>query len=226
MRLYLSARTRLALALCFASLASIGLFFAGAWRNHSMAFSYLMWNLFLAWLPLVFSTMLERTLRHKLWSSWSALALTALWVAFLPNTFYMISDFIHIQEVRRVDVLYDVIMMTSFIMNGVLLGDLSLYAVHRQLAERLRQRTAGIIVSGVLLLCGFAIYLGRDLRWNSWDILVNPGGILIDVSDRILHPTSYPLVFTTTFGFFVLLGSVYVVLVQVARTLRNEQNGV
>jgi len=224
MRLYLSARTRLALALVFASLVSVGLFFVGAWRNHSMVFNYLMWNLFLAWLPLLFSMALEKTLRKRLWSSWTALLLTALWLAFLPNSFYMISDFIHIQEVRRFDILYDVIMLTSFIMNGVLLGYLSLYEVHRQLLRRLQSRTTHILITVLLFVCSFAIYLGRDLRWNSWDILINPGGILIDVSDRIMHPMSYPLAFTTTLGFFVLLGSFYVVLWQIARTLRHQRD--
>lgn len=224
MRLYWSARTRVALALTLASASSVGLFFAGAIRNHSMSFSYLMWNLFLAWLPLVFTVFLERILRRKLWSSWPALALTALWLIFLPNSFYMISDFIHIQEVQRVDLLYDVIMMTSFIFNGVILGYLSMYCVHRQLGERLRPRNTNIIIGLTFLLCSFAIYLGRDLRWNSWDVLVNPGGILIDLSDRFLNPTAYPLMFTTTFGFMVLLSSFYVVLWQVARALRNQRS--
>lgn len=223
MRLYWSAQTRVALALVTASLTSIGLFFAGAMRNHSMSFSYLMWNLFLAWLPLIFTVLLERILRRKLWSSWLALAMTALWLIFLPNSFYMISDFIHIQDVRRVDILYDVIMMTSFIVNGVILGYLSVYSIHRQLVARLRPRNANVIIGLVFFLCSFAIYLGRDLRWNSWDVLVNPGGILIDVSDRILNPTAYPLMFTTTIGFTVLLVSFYGVVWQVARALRNQR---
>lgn len=220
MRFYYSARTRLSLALLLSSLTSIGLFMAGALRNHSMEFSYLIWNLFLAWLPLLFGLWLERVLRRKLWSSWEALAATALWLAFLPNSFYMISDFVHIQEVQRIDLLYDVVMFSAFIFSGVTLGFLSLYAVHRQLLQRMHWRMATLTTAGVILLCSFAIYLGRDLRWNSWDILVNPGGILFDVSDRFLHPTSYPRLFTTTGSFFVLLGSLYVVAWEVARNLR------
>lgn len=223
-RFYLSARARLQCALLFASLASVGLFFAGAISNRSMEFDYLIWNLLLAWIPLGIGLWLERVLRKKLWSSWEALFVTGLWVLFLPNTFYMISDFIHIQEVRRIDLLYDVVMFSSFILNSVTLGFLSLYIVHRELIKRVSWQSASMVVSGLLMLCSFAIYLGRDLRWNSWDILINPGGILIDVSDRILHPTGYPQVFTTMFSFFVLLGSVYVVIWQAARVLRNNRS--
>lgn len=223
MRFYYSARTRLGLALLLSSLTSVGLFMAGALRNHSMEFSYLIWNLFLAWLPLLFGLWLERVLRRKLWSSWEALAATALWLAFLPNSFYMISDFVHIQEVQRIDLLYDVVTFSAFIFSGVTLGFLSLYAIHRQLLQRMHWRMAALTTAGVILLCSFAIYLGRDLRWNSWDILVNPGGILFDVSDRFLHPTSYPRLFTTTGSFFVLLGSLYVVVWEVARNLRTAK---
>lgn len=223
MRLYFSATVRLGLALAFASLASVGLFAFGAVSNHSMEFGYLNWNLFLAWLPLFFSWWLVRVLQKKLWSSWEALFVTLLWLAFLPNSFYMISDFVHIQEVRRVDLLYDVVMFASFIFNGVVMGFLSLYAVHRELEKRLTHRMAAVVVAGLLLVCSFAIYLGRDLRWNSWDVLVNPGGILIDVSDRVLHPTAYPQTFSTTGTFFVLLGSLYIVAWQIVRSARHQK---
>ena len=223
MRWYFSNSTRLSLALLFSSLTSVGLFFAGAVSNHSFVFSYLMWNLFLAWVPLLLALKLGKVLRRKLWSSWEALLFTLLWVGFLPNSFYMISDFVHIQEVSRVDLLYDVVMFSSFIINGVVLGFISLYWVHQELLKRLSRRWAHAVIGTVLLACSFAIYLGRDLRWNTWDILVNPGGILIDVSDRFLHPIAYSQAYTTTLTFFLLLGSLYLVAWQLIRSMRYQK---
>jgi len=208
---HLSARTHLALVLISTSIASVGLFAFGAIRNHNTEFSYLIWNLFLAWIPLLVGMGLTKILRHKLWSSWTALFVTLLWVTFLPNSFYMISDFIHVQEVQRVDLLYDVVMFSSFIFNGVILGFLSLYMIHQELIHRLKRTTSAGIITGVLVLCSFAIYLGRDLRWNTWDILVNPGGILIDISDILLHPSTYPHTLGISSSFFVLLASLYLV---------------
>src|SRR5581483_10375463 len=141
-------------------------------------YAYFIWNLFLAWMPVLFTGWILWVLRRKPWSSWEGLLATALWLGFLPNSFYMISDFIHLQEVRRVDLLYDVIMFSSFIFNGVLLGFLSLYTVHHQLLKRLTNRSAATVIGLVILVCSFAIYLGRDLRWNTWDLLVNPAGII------------------------------------------------
>lgn len=221
-RLYVSARVRLGLALGAASLSSIGLFIAGAWSTHGSSFGYLMWNLLLAWIALVMALWLERTLHNSLWSSWYALLVTALWLVFLPNTFYMISDFVHIQEMGRVDLLYDVVMFSSFIFNGVILGFLSLYIVHWELAKRLSARSAFLIVEAVLLSCSFAIYIGRELRWNTWDIIANPSSLLFDVSDRVINPHEHPQAFTTTVSFFVLLSTVYIVMWHVARAARQS----
>lgn len=223
MRWYFSHGTRVGLALGLLSLASLGLFAAGALANHSSAFSYLIWNLFLAWVPLGLSLWLNKVLQRKLWSSWEGLLASVLWIGFLPNSFYMVTDFIHIQEAPRVDLLYDVVMFSSFIFTGLLLGFISLYIIHHALLQRLSRRLAHLVVAGILFVCSFAIYLGRDLRWNTWDILVNPGGILIDVSERFLHPLTYSPAYTTTIIFFVLLSTVYIVGWQLARAMRYQK---
>lgn len=217
----LSARNQYILALGASTLVSVGLFAYGAWRNQSLEFNYLLWNLFLAWLPLVFAVRLVSALRTKLWSSWETMALSMLWLVFLPNSFYMISDFIHLQDAPRVNLIYDTVMLTSFIYTGVTLGFSSLYLVHLQLRRRISRRAATFCVALTLLVSSAAIYIGRDLRWNSWDILTNPGGLLFDVSDRLLHPASYPSMLVTILSFFILLLSMYGLLWRGARLLRQ-----
>lgn len=215
-----SPRDQYILALGISTLASVGLFSYGAWRNHSLEFNYLIWNLFLAWLPLVFAVRLVSILRRKLWSSWEAMGLSLLWLIFLPNSFYMISDFVHLQGVGRVDLIYDTVMLTSFIYTGVTLGFSSLYLIHLQLRRRLSRLTAAYWMAFTLLVSSIAVYVGRDLRWNSWDILTNPGGLLFDISDRLLHPSQYPQMLVTIISFFVLLMSMYGLLWRGARLLR------
>ncbi len=212
-------RTQYIVALVASSLASLGLFAYGAWRNDSLEFSYLVWNLFLAWLPLVFAVRLVSVLRRKLWSSWEAMGLSLLWLVFLPNSFYMITDFIHLQDIQRVDILYDTIMFTSFIYTGVTLGFSSLYLIHLQFRRRFSRRTAAAWVAFTLFVSSAAIYVGRDLRWNSWDILANPGGVLFDISYRVTHPAEYPQMLLIIFSFFILLLSMYGLLWRGARLL-------
>lgn len=219
----MSTRSRLGLALGCSSLASVALFAAGALRNHSVTFEYLIYNLFLAWIPLGLSLWLERMLRTRLWSSWPPFLLTLFWLGFLPNAFYMISDYIHLQEVTRVDLLYDIITFSSFILNAFALGLISLYLVHSELRKRVSPRVSWLLMTITIFLTSFAIYIGRDLRWNTWDVLLNPASILFDVSDRLLAPHAHPEMFSTTFGFSVLIGSIYVVVWHVARALRQQR---
>lgn len=216
-----SARNQYLIALGISSLVSIGLFAYGAARNHDFLYSYLLWNLFLAWLPLVFAVRLTTVLRHKRWSSWGALGWSFLWLIFLPNSFYMISDFIHLQESMRVDVLFDTIMFTSFIYTGVTLGFSSLYLIHLQLKRRFTGNVATGWIAFTLFVCSAAVYVGRDLRWNSWDVLTNPGGLLFDLSDRMLHPSSYPQMIIIILSFWLLLLSMYGLLWRGASLLQQ-----
>jgi len=195
--------------LLVATCASAVLYLGGVVRNHSWEFGYLLWNLFLAWLPFLFAAWLVRVLRRKLWSSWEALLASFLWLVFLPNTFYMVSDFIHLGEVKRVDLLYDSVMFSSFIIMAVLLGICSLYPVHTEVRKRLTSVSSALWLAFILLLTSFAIYLGRDLRWNSWDVLTNPGGLLFDISDRLMHPAAYPQMLLTIAIFTIFMSSVY-----------------
>lgn len=216
-----SPRNQFILALVASSLVSVGLYTYGAWRNQNSEFSYLIWNLFLAWLPLVFAVRLLTVLRKKLWSSWEGLATSVAWLIFLPNSFYMISDFIHLQEVRRVDILYDTLMFTAFIYTGVVLGFSSLYLVHLQLRRRLDIRAAAVWAGVTLFICSVAVYVGRDLRWNSWDVFTNPGGLLFDLSERLQHLGAYPHMIQTIAAFFILLCSMYAIMWRGALFLRS-----
>jgi uncharacterized membrane protein len=216
-----SSRIQFILALGFSTVVSLGLFIYSAWRNHSLLSDYLIWNLFLAWLPLVFAIRLIQVLRHKLWSSWEGLTWSVLWIVFLPNSFYMISDFIHVQDVSPSNVLYDVFMFTSFIYTAVILGFSSLYLVHLRLRYRLSPTIANFFVALILFTCSVGVYIGRDLRWNSWNLLTNPGGLLFDVSDRLEHPSAYPTMLLTIVSFFVLLVSMYGLIWRGIRLVRQ-----
>ncbi len=209
------------IALGFESLVAIGLYAYGAWTNHSWQYWYFIWNLFLAWLPLVFAYTLIQYLKKHLWFSWQAVVLSVLWLGFLPNSFYMLSDFIHLGNVVRVDLDFDVIMIAAFAVAGLTLGFSSLYLIHRELIKRFAVIRAHMAIVAILLLCGFAVYLGRDLRWNTWDILVNPAGVLFDVATPIIS-SSNPEVFSTTLGYFALLGSIYTVVWQFVRSIAGS----
>lgn len=197
------------LALMGLSLVSTGFIAVGALQTGGFGDWYLLWNLFLAWIPLLLAYYLVRHLHKGSWGDWPAIGLSLAWLLFLPNTFYIISDLIHLEDTPRTNVLYDSLMFSSVVITGIILGFTSLYMVQAQLRRRLSAMQTGAAVTGLLLLCSFAIYLGRDLRWNSWDVLVNPAGILFDVTERVVDPLAHPQAFTVTVMFFVFLASFY-----------------
>ena len=205
--------------LLFSSGVSGLLFIARALSLGSTDYWYLNWNLFLAWLPLLFSYLAIRYVARHGWLHPKGLLLVALWLAFLPNSFYIATDFIHLLESPTSSLLFDTVLILSFTFNGFLLGYLSILPIHSLLIRRLRPTRAHITIAGTFLLCSFAIYLGRYLRWNTWDIVSNPLGLLFDVSERFINPSSHEQTFRTTALFFVLISTFYVVLWQ----LRTEK---
>jgi uncharacterized membrane protein len=223
-QLRLGVHKRLIITLLLSSLVSAGLFVARAIDAGNNRYAFLLWNLFLAWVPLVLAWWLVRRLEQSSWLNAPNLIITALWLGFLPNSFYLVSDLIHLHTTGEVGLLYDAVMFFSFISNAYVVGYMSLFLVHKALLGRVRRRDAHIIAGLVLLACSFAIYLGRYLRWNTWDVLVNPAGILFDVSDRFINPAADPQFFVTTVTFFVALSSLYAVIWQLlaANTTPNR----
>lgn len=214
---------QLLVSLIISSAASTVLYGLRVVASENTNYSYLLWNLLLAWLPLLFAWLLHQRLSRERWLSVGNLLLTALWLGFLPNSFYILSDFIHLRSTGDVSLLYDIVLFASFVWNGFVLGFMSLFIVHRQLIKRVSAAKAHTLVGGVLLVCSFAIYLGRYLRWNSWDVLINPAGLLFDVSDRIINPAAHPQSLVTTSTFFILLSSMYLVLWHAAQVLRRSR---
>lgn len=201
-------RLTLFLLLAASSVMSIAVLAARAVTSESYRYLFLVWNLILAWIPFLLawvayiSTRLPRVLKVLL-TSGSAL----LWLLFLPNAPYILTDFQHLAYPdASVPVWYDVIMLIWFGWNGLLLGIISLYFM-QEIARRLLGSLASwIFVTVVTALSSLGMYLGRFLRWNSWDVVGNPLGLANDIIDRIIHPFSHPrtLTFTVLFTLFFL----------------------
>jgi uncharacterized membrane protein len=210
------------IALVLSNVVSVGFLLSKMWSEQNSTYSFLLWNLMLALLPLCFSFGLIFSLAKRRWLSWQNITLSVLWLLFLPNSFYLSSDLVHLRDASQANVLFDIVLLLSFSFNGFITGMISLYLIHRELYRRFWASQVHILIGLVLLASSFAIYLGRNLRWNTWDVLVHPAGLVFDVSDRLINPTAHPQALTTTLGFFVLLGSIYIVLWQFAQVLERK----
>lgn len=189
--------------------------------SSSLRFTFMYWNLFLAFVPAVLGWWLSTRIASFGWLKWQQVLLTIAWLVFLPNSFYLVTDLIHLKQNFEADLLFDVTMLMSFIMAGLAFGFLSVYFLHIRLAERLRERHAYPVVALLFLLVSFAICLGRYTRWNTWDILLRPAGLLFDVSDRFINPAFHAQTFETTATLFLLLFSCYAVVWEAVRLVRR-----
>ena len=154
------------------SLLSIRLVFARMYYTHHFAFRFLLWKLFLAWLPWVFAQIAQSKIKPIKWGSWM------LWLLFLPNSFYILTDLFHLKLHTYVPGWFDLFMILSCAWAGVLWGFFSLRKFHLQMTSLIGKPFARATTFGVLILSSFGVYLGRYLRWNSWDVFSRPLGLM------------------------------------------------
>lgn len=216
-------RHRLLLAfLSLSCLFSIAMAFFRFYMTDSLLFGFLLWNLFLAAIPLVFAVMF---CAYKKKSSKLAMLTTlGLWMLFFPNAPYLLTDLLHLYPRRGVPFWYDLILIFTFAWNGVILGYLSLLFIHNKI-ELFYGKVKAWFFSLVSLSMGaFGIYLGRFDRWNSWDIVQEPLPLLADIAGYILHPRTHIETWFITFAIAVFLITGYAFIRQLSMLGFNFEN--
>jgi uncharacterized membrane protein len=185
--------TRAFYALCFASALVCALLAVRIERTGSWHLRWLVWNLFLAWVPYGASLLADWLRVRRPERPWRVLIPAAVWLAFLPNAPYLVTELMHLTQ--RTDqwlYWYDVITIAALAWTGCVLGAVSLGIMQGIVARYLGRAIGWLFVLGAAGLCGFGIYVGRFQRWNSWDLLVNPLSLLRDLATVFQHPMQQP----------------------------------
>lgn len=182
----------------------------------------LVWNLFLAWIPFVLAYIIyvlswKRALLYIIVPVFSL-----LWLIFLPNAPYLLTDLQHLnQPTTNVPLWYDVLLMIWFSWTGMLLGVISLYLMHEVIIRAFGKTLGWLFVFIVSALSSIGIYLGRFLRWNSWDILQAPRDVIRDSLALLLDPSRSTIGFTALFTAFFLF--VYLTLYAFGHVLQEQK---
>ena len=167
-------------------------------------FIFLVWNLFLAWIPFMLAILVNQL--HSKKKNWLFIfPIICVWLLFFPNAPYLLTDLLHLRPRVYVPYWYDVILFSSFALTGLLLGLLSLYPIHRFFKQYLPKPIEHGLIVLLLFLCSLGIYIGRFLRWNTWDIIYQPKGVLTDLHNIFFYPTElFPELGITVLLFFFL----------------------
>lgn len=149
-------------------------------------FLFLAWNLFLAWVPYLAALRLGKLQRRNA-AVWNLLLWLVIWLAFLPNAPYIVTDFIHLKYRPPVPFWYDLLLLFAFAFTGLMLGLLSLHEVQRTLRQWFAPLWTWLMALSAIGLSGFGVWLGRFQRWNSWDLVTNPLGLLRDIAHTFMQ---------------------------------------
>jgi len=173
-------------------------------------YRFLLGNLFLASIPLFLSTVLLVAERRQV--HWTIkLIVFGLWLLFLPNAPYILTDLLHLPRANQAPAWYDLALLLSCAGTGLLMGYLSLIDVQAIVARSFSAAVGWLFALVSLMLNGFAIYLGRFLRWNSWDVLIMPTRLFY-IAGGLLHPFSNTRAYSVTLVFGLILALGYVSL--------------
>ena len=216
---YLKSNQKIALLAVISSSAVILLMFRIA-GTRNLGFFFMTWNLFLAWIPLFFIKWVWEQEKSKPSPVLLLLTYLVIWLLFFPNAPYVITDIKHLRGVSEDMIWYDTLMLFLFAASGFLTGLYSIRLVHRIIMNRWNALLAWTTIGGSMILSGFGIFLGRYGRWNSWDVVTQPGALL----RGIYHSMQNPLAIKHTLAFSFVLMLLYFAFHFLAELKEHEQS--
>lgn len=196
------------------------------WRVRSdysgtVNYAFLIWNLFLAWIPFLIAYFTYTLTLNRRWMYVIVPFAAFLWLIFFPSAPYILTDFQHLAYWRDVPIWYDVILLLWFSFTGLLLGMVSLFLMQEVIRREFGRWAGWGFVALVAVLSSAGVYVGRFLRWNSWDIFFNPAGMAQYTLDQAQAPSLRSLGFTSLFGALFLF--LYITLYTFGHLLLERQ---
>jgi uncharacterized membrane protein len=197
-------------AMGFASAVSVAIILGRIMATGKLRYGFLAWNLFLAWLPLVFAMLARANYRDGERPGWRFAGFSAVWLLFFPNAPYIFTDLIHLTSRYLAHFWVDLAVILSCAFTGLVVGFVSLYLM-QSVVTRMLGRVAGwVFVAGAAGLSSFGIYLGRFLRLNSWDVIAQPAKLYQGISS--VAPAqlgqSHQFAFLVLFATFIFIAYV------------------
>lgn len=189
--------------LCGATLLSLLLFRVRVEMSGSLDYMFLIWNIFLAWIPLVFAHTATTFSWKRKYILLTVPLIALLWLLFFPNAPYILTDLQHLSHPKPgVPVWFDVLLIMWFAWTGLLLGVVSLFLMQDIVRREFGRIVGWLFVCVVGVLGSLGIYVGRFLRWNSWDVIFNPLKLFSEFTYYAMHPSMRSIMFISVFAAF------------------------
>lgn len=209
--------------LALVSAACVGLVLGRVIWTGQLIYVFLVWNLFLAWLPLILSLKFRERFAAASGWEWKLCLLGGAWLLLFPNAPYIFTDLVHLTTKFRPHFWVDLLLILPCALTGLVLGFVSLYVMQSVVSNRLGAVAGWALVAGTAVLSGIGVYWGRFLRLNSWDVLLRPDKLFQHASDWMTNPLGSfkPYVFSVLFAVFLLMAyALFYALTQLPQSLQ------
>lgn len=195
------------------ALTSFRIIYTDHWR-----FAWLTWNLFLALVPYLITRF---AIQHTSWieKRWKFAMLFAAWLLFIPNSFYIITDLFHLEISQRIPLWFDLALIFSFAWNGILLGVVSIRQMEKIVSCNFPSLQEWQFVYPLMLLNAFGVYIGRYLRYNSWDVIANPFQLTEDIFYLLFHPIRHRFDWSMIICYSVFMTLIYLAIKRMSKAL-------
>lgn len=185
--------------------------------TQTIEYIFLPWNLFLAFVPYWITWWITGNvsiIENKI----KLIAALAVWLLFIPNSFYIITDLFHLMHERSAPKWFDLLLIFSFAWNGIVCGIISLRRVELVVGLLKGPRFSFLLVLSVMWLSAYGIYIGRFLRYNSWDVIADPFSLLGEIADMIIHPFENGYAWGMTICYAVFMTLLYFTIKKLSET--------
>lgn len=207
-------------SLCLLTAFCGGLIAYQSFITSNYTYFFLVWNLFLAWVPLFFALIWQKRLEmNKPLAAWKQFGLFGLCLLFWPNAPYLITDLVHLNRWINPAQWTDIIVFFTAASTGLLLGLYCLYKLHQILALTFNECKCRLMIVGTIILSSYGIYLGRVQRWNSWDIITKPHQLIMDSFVQLGSAEAWSIII----GFSLFLGFSYFFTIQLIKNVRSKK---
>lgn len=196
------------LFLLFISIICFGLSILRYMYTNEKRFLFLNRNLFLAFIPWAltsFAIIKPNIQKNKI----AVFLLLASWLLFFPNSPYILTDLFHLSVKTSAPTWFDLVLVLTFAWTGLLFGFFSLLDIERILSRSFNRTLVKIISILLIFLSSFGVYIGRYLRWNSWDIITEPIGLFSELGNRMINSNEHPSLWGVTIFMGIFLNIIY-----------------
>ena len=180
-------------------------------------YAFLLWNIFLGWLPYWFS---KKALAMRNITGW---VFASSWLLFFPNSLYIITDLIHLESKRDMPIWFDALLVITAAILGILFAFASLYKMEKFFEYRQHKKLTKIAMVGIFFISSFGVYLGRFLRWNSWDVFTNPISLGKEIGFLVLRPIHHYKSWVITVLFTCFFSLLYFTLKKLPSLLKEYE---